>query len=121
MTFQYVVPSPDQPVQNRSLANRRACVRYKCGPATPGRVQFDGEEWQRAWVLDLSSSGAGLLLGRQVEKGRVITVFLKSNAQKTTFELPARVCHATRQLDGDWMVGCEFEAELTDDQLDALL
>ncbi len=97
-------------------------MRYKCGPATAGRVLLDGEEWQRAWVLDLSSTGVGLLLARALDAGLEIVIHLKSGDGKTRFISCRPVCcHATRQPDGDWVVGCEFTTELTADQLDALL
>jgi hypothetical protein len=95
-------------------------VRYQCGLATAGRLLLvEGQEWQRAWVLDLSVGGVGLLLSRPLEDGSKIMVVLKSATE--TFELAARACHSCRQQDGDWIVGCEFETKLTNDQLDALL
>ena len=122
MSFQYV-PLGGEVKKPRSPSNRRASVRYQCGPATPGRVlTVEGQEWQRAWVLDLSLGGVGLLLGRPVEMETRIVVVLKSNTTpKKLYELAARVCHCARQPDGDWVAGCEFETKLTDDVLDALL
>jgi len=36
------------PAPKHSWSNRRAFVRYQCGPATPGRVLVaDVQEWQR--------------------------------------------------------------------------
>jgi hypothetical protein len=80
-----------------------------------------GEEWQRAWVLDLSLGGVGLLLQRPLEAGSSLLLHLHSDSRQLTFQLRARVAHASRQHDGDWVVGCEFEEPLTDDALDALL
>jgi hypothetical protein len=108
-------------VPARSSSNRRASVRYQCGPATPGQVQVEGQEWQRAWVLDLSVSGVGLLVSRELQAGLEIVIHLKSPAAQQTYALPARIRHASRQLDGEWILGCEFAGKLTDEQLDALL
>ena len=122
MSFQYLSLSEGLVPAKRVPSNRRAAVRYQCGPATPGRVMVvGGQEWQRAWVLDLSLGGVGLLLGRPLDMGLTLVVVLKSTADKKTYELPARVCHASRQPDGDWIIGCEFATKLTDDELDALL
>ena len=121
MPFQDIAAETQKTLQQRPLSNRRASVRYKCGPATAGRVQLSGMEWHRAWVLDLSSTGVGLLLARSLDAGLEIAVHLKSALENATFQLSARVCHATQQPDGDWVVGCEFTTGLTADQLDAVL
>jgi len=122
MSFQYMPLVAEQTPPKRSSSNRRAAVRYQCGPATPGKLLLvDGQEWQRAWVLDLSLTGIGILLSRPLEAGLQVMVVLKSATTKAHFEVPARVCHSSRQPDGDWIVGCEFNVRLTDDELDALL
>jgi hypothetical protein len=121
MSFQYMTWSGEQTLPKRPPSNRRAAVRYQCGPATPGRVELDGQSWQRAWVLDLSLGGVGLLLSRPLEVGQHVIVHLKSEAHQKTYQLPARVCHARGQPDGDWIVGFEFDIRLTDEVLDALL
>jgi hypothetical protein len=122
MSFQYVPLADDVPVPRRTPSNRRVFVRYQCGPATPGRVKVvDGHEWQRAWVIDLSLGGAGLLMTRPLETGLVLEVHLRSDSQNKTYQVPAHVVHAVRQTDGDWIIGCEFEQQLTDDMLDCLL
>jgi hypothetical protein len=83
-------------------------------------VRLPGEEWQRAWVLNLSLDGAGLLLSRPLTAGQEINIILVSG-QNQSFEMPARICHVTQQPDGDWIVGCEFTKQLTDEELDAVL
>jgi hypothetical protein len=120
MSFQYVPAKGEVPLPRRTANNRRASVRYQCGLATPGRLLLpDGQEWQRAWVLDLSLGGVGLLLSRSLEQGCEVVVMLKSATQ--TFELAARVRHSSRQQDGDWIVGCEFVKKLTHEERDSLL
>jgi hypothetical protein len=84
-------------------------------------VPLQEQEWQRAWVLDISLTGVGLLLSRQLDPGLPVVVHLKSAAANKAFELSAIVCHASPQPDGDWVVGCKLNDKLTDEQLDALL
>lgn len=118
---------PSRPLAGQSngssaSTNRRALVRYQCAPATVGRVLLtDKQEWQRAWLLDLSQGGAGVLLGRQVEAGKHVVLQIKSASSSKTYELPARVAHATCRPDGEWVVGLELLTRLTPDELDALL
>jgi hypothetical protein len=122
MTYQHIALSDAESPGKHVPANRRASVRYQCGPATPGRIMVaEAQEWQRAWVIDLSLDGVGLLLNRDLEPGTDLVVALKSGTANKTFELAARVCHTARQPDGDWLIGCEFATRLTDDDLDCLL
>jgi hypothetical protein len=101
--------------------NQRATVRYQCAPATSGRIVVTGDfEFQRAWVLDLSTRGVGLFMSRPVKTGVALVIQLKSASQKT-YELSARVVHATEMPTGDFRIGCEFTTGLSDDDLDALL
>jgi hypothetical protein len=122
MSFQYTPLTGEPPSSKHTFTNRRGYVRYQCGPATPGRVQVvDGEEWQCVWVLDLSLGGAGLLLSRPLDPGVALVLRLRSDRRHKNYDLPARVAHASRQPDGDWIIGCEFDQRLTDELLDALL
>lgn len=100
--------------------NRRATVRYQCAPATSGKVLVtDDQEYQRAWILDLSATGAGLEIARPLAAGAFLVIQLKGRTN--TYQLPAHVAHATRQLSGEWLVGCELVNRLSDAELDDLL
>jgi hypothetical protein len=101
-------------------ANRRATVRYRCGPATQGKIaRSDDQEFQRAWILDLSVIGIGLEASRPVEPGELVVVHLKS--QTRTYQLSAHVIHATEKPDGTWLIGCELANRLTEPELEDLL
>ena len=103
-------------------SNHRATVRYQCPPATPGRIILVADqEFQRAWVQDLSQGGVGLHMARPLPLGTFIIVQIKSVLTKKLFELPARVAHSTHLANGEWLVGCELTARLSHDDLDALL
>jgi hypothetical protein len=122
MSIQNIPLAGESPSSKHTFANRRGYVRYQCGPATPGRLQVvHGEEWHRVWLLDLSLGGAGLLLNRPLDPGLALVLRLRSDRQHKNYDLPARVAHASRQPDGDWIIGCEFDQQLTDELLDALL
>jgi hypothetical protein len=105
-----------------SAPNQRATVRYRCPPAAAGRIYVAEDlEFQRAWLQDLSVTGVGLLLSKPLDNGLLVTIHLKSPNSKKSYRLSAHAVHATQQLDGEWMVGCEFETRLTTDELDDLL
>jgi hypothetical protein len=121
MSFEYYAYWQDRQLE-AVPRNRRAAVRYKCPPATLGRITpVEKLEYQRAWVVDLSLKGVGLLLTRPLEIGTQIAILLKSATQKRSFELVGRVVHATLQASSDWLIGCELAKPLTEEELDALL
>jgi hypothetical protein len=97
-------------------------VRYRCPPATAGRV-FIANSYQSvdAWVVDLSVRGAGLLVGRALEPDVCLLLELEGGGRAVPLELGARVIHCARQADGDWLVGCAFHLPLSDEDLEALL
>lgn len=102
--------------------NRRATVRYKCAPATSGRVYASEDTaYLGAWVQDLSQAGLGLVMTRAMTCGTEISVRVKASASQGACDFVAQVIHVTRQPSGDWLVGCEFLTKLSRDELDQLL
>jgi len=109
-------------LQRHQWIKRRTEPRYQCGPATAGRVVGRaGGGTRSVWVLNLSAGGAGLLCDQALEDNTLLLVQIRSAARDRCYELPARVVHCTRQINGDWMVGCEFSEKLGPDDLEALL
>ena len=110
--------------QARQIArgNQRATVRYRCAPATTGKLYVtDDHECQCAWIINLSKTGVGLVLARPVPVGAFVVLSVRSTDRSTTYELAAHVMHATFQTQTDWFVGCELVTALNDDDLDAML
>jgi PilZ domain len=121
MSFQYI-PFKEGPSEPRARSNQRVSVRYHCGPATAGRVNVAEKlEFLRAWVLDLSAQGVGLLVPRQLDLGQLVIITVKGTSNQRTYELPARVVHVTRSPQGEWVAGFALNDPLTSDDLDALL
>jgi hypothetical protein len=109
-------------LQRYQWIKRRAEPRYQCGPATPGRVADRcGDSPRRVWVLNLSVGGAGLLVTQPLDADAHIVLHLRSAVKERFYELPARVVHSTKQVNGEWVVGCEFADKLNADDLEALL
>jgi hypothetical protein len=115
-------PREEGTVRVVSRGNRRATIRYRCAPATVGKVlSADDREFQRAWIIDLSLMGVGMQLTRPLTLGQQITLLMRSNDGAESFELSATVTHCDRAPHCDWHVGCEFATLLTPDELDQLL
>ncbi len=120
----YVTPisaPKDAPVKPRT-GNKRATVRYRCAPATIGKLSLsDDHEFQHAWIENLSRAGVGLVLARPLGVGTDVLLQLRAAESDQVFEQVGQVAHCTRQPQGDWAVGCEFARPLAADDLDRLL
>jgi len=109
-------------LQRHAWIRRRAETRYHCGPATAGRLsKEDQDPGQRAWILNLSATGIGLLVDGPLEPDTHIVIHIKSATIGKEFALPARAVHATVQANGEWLIGCVLVEKLGPDDLDALL
>ena len=110
---------PMEEAQRLARANHRATVRYRCAPATSGKVFLaDDQEFRRAWVINISKTGVGLVLPRPLPVGAFLTLQMRSG--QGTFEMSANVVRVARQKE-EWFVGCELINPLNDDELDGLL
>lgn len=102
--------------------NRRVSIRYRCAPATVGKViSAEDQEFQRAWIIDLSLQGIGMELPRPLETGHLIIITVRSSDGTKPYELSAMVMHCNLSLQGNWYVGCELTVALSPDELDQLL
>src|SRR5207244_3602643 len=101
---------------------RRATIRYRCAPATTGKVfSANDQEFQRAWIMDLSLVGIGMEVSRPLEVGNLILITIRGNDGIKIHELSARVMHCDAMLQGDWFVGGELTAALSPDELEQFL
>jgi hypothetical protein len=113
---------PSQEALKLARGNRRGTVRYRCAPATPGKLYIaDDHEFQNAWISNISRSGIGLLLNRAVPAGTFVVVQMRSLDRTRVFDLAAHVVHATLVNATDWLIGCDLIQELTSEELDSLL
>lgn len=105
-----------------SVGNRRATIRYRCAPATIGKVlSTEDRELQFAWILDLSQKGLGMQVARPIQPGRLIMISIKSSDGTRTFDLSARVMHCNPAPLNEWSLGCELMTSLSPDELEMLL
>jgi hypothetical protein len=101
---------------------RRNSVRYRSNLATLGQLFFpDSGATQEVWVHNLSEGGIGLNLDRPLEQGTNVVIRLKGTSESLMLQLPARVIHATQEVDGSWRIGCAFETKLGAEELEMLL
>jgi hypothetical protein len=105
-----------------ALANRRATVRYRCAPATTGKIySAEDHEFVRAWIVNLSLKGIGMQLSRPIELGRHVVIVMRNNDNTQTLEFAARIVHVHPLPHDEWHIGGEFTIPLTPEELEQFL
>lgn len=112
---------PPGMVKAKSLTNRRAAVRYRCAPATIGKILSPNQQIQIACIVDLSLTGIGMQVPQPIAAGNLVAVAMKSTDGKKTFDLSASVIHCNAVPHNEWYLGCRLNTPLTPEELDALL
>ncbi len=99
--------------------DRRSSERHPCTLETSCLRAADGENAWDARVIDISSTGVGLLLGRRFEPGTLLAFRLEGRSGGQSYHAVARVVHATRQAEGGWLLGCALLDPLDERQVRA--
>jgi hypothetical protein len=119
--------------QAPGLIDRRAQLRRPASgaayfhPLEAGTVALETADlqasvWWKARVPDISASGVGLLVKRPIPPGTDLLVELVSaRPHSRPRPLIARAVHATRQSNGDWLIGCAFSGQIDDVHMQELL
>jgi c-di-GMP-binding flagellar brake protein YcgR len=106
-------PDPsDQRQWKRFPASVTACYQ---------RVASDDERHYAAKVLDISATGVGLLVDRDIENGTLLSVELHNAAGTAERTMLACIVHVTRQASSEWALGCNFIRSLSEQDLKALV
>jgi hypothetical protein len=100
------------------LSERRTRDRFPCLRETPYRL---GDEFGTAILLDLSTTGAGLLLPRQVVPGMLVSVELLDELRACWRLKLLQVVHVTPSSPDSWLVGSLFTRQLSAEELQRLL
>jgi hypothetical protein len=74
-----------------------------------------------AEVRDISCDGVSLVLTRPLEPETLLAVELPGRVLRFPRVLLAHVVHATLQITGEWLVGCEFVLGLTRHELELFI
>ncbi|MFL5240485.1 MAG: PilZ domain-containing protein [Gemmataceae bacterium] len=109
----------DRRAQRRRLAAWAAYFHPLEGGALPLQTaDLQASVWWKARVPDISAGGVGLLVKRPIPPGTDLLIELASarlNCRPRA--LTARAIHATRQANGDWLVGCAFREPMLEKDL----
>jgi c-di-GMP-binding flagellar brake protein YcgR len=74
-----------------------------------------------AKVLNISVSGIGLSVDREIENGALLSVDLRNASATVERSILACVVHINRQSATQWALGCNFIRSLSEDDLKSLL
>ena len=100
--------------------DQSVAVRYLCD-----REVFYSPLWTSerhlARIRNVSVHGISLLIGAPIERGVDLTIDMKTVDPSILVTLVARVVHSTKQDERNWIVGCKFLNELSEQDLLALL
>jgi hypothetical protein len=122
MSSRLLSPPARKKILLRSLINRRVDVRRSCNRGTSSRVSAGSNAKSRwAKIRDISLAGVALILSSPLKVGADLLIRMKNTNPSISYDLAARVVHATSQARGRWLVGCAFARELSPLELETLL
>jgi hypothetical protein len=104
--------SPDNPDDRRVWVRFPADLETTCRPAGA-----DDPSCFSAVVRDISGGGLSLSTDRAFAPGDLLTVELPGPDTQAAYAVLACVVHVNHQGDGQWVLGCTFSRELSDDDL----
>jgi hypothetical protein len=103
-------------VERRGAARQQTDLKVTCYPSGGGPGAG-----RTVRVRNISRTGLGLIVDLHWGPGTVLSVGLPLGPERSARPCRARVVHATAQPGGCFLVGCAFEAPLSDDEFQALL
>jgi hypothetical protein len=102
---------PTPPQRNRRLTQRRPPKRSTKATGHKGPMGLGPNVVMS--VVDLSESGARLVVKVPLEKGQEVEVHLQGQSQSRPIKLPAVVVWAVPQQDGTYSAGVSFQRRLS--------
>jgi hypothetical protein len=114
---------PDMSKSESAGNERRVRVRHQTDRESlcqRGEGRLD-HAWWLARIVDISSTGIGVVLRQRFPAGTMLTIELQNSAGDVSRTLQTRVIHTTPHPDGGWVLGCEFVSPLSEEDLKVLL
>ena len=104
------------------IADSRTSERYPC--AVVGSYQIvadDVREYLPARVLNISASGALLVISQPIDTGVLLSLQLSGPRSGPAQTILGCVVHRRSESDQEWTIGCNFIRELSELELETLL
>jgi c-di-GMP-binding flagellar brake protein YcgR len=102
--------------------DQRGWVRFPCPVhATYAAVREQEGEHRPARVVNVSPTGIGLEVEREMDVGTLLSVEMRGTGDAAALTMLASVVRITEQTDGKWTLGCNFIRELSEAEMVSLL
>jgi PilZ domain len=116
LTFQVkqAAPAPDE---------KRAWIRFSCDGERPAQATLliNPSNRIQAKVLNISPGGVGLATKRHCEPGTPLKLELIDASGRSSRPMQVRVVHSNPKGNEDWVIGCQFDTPLSEEDVAALL
>ncbi len=103
-------------------SDRRAAERFPVNADTAcdflSPVQ---EDFGPVRIKNVSNEGIGLIVGRKLEAGMLVTLTLANRTRSFSKNFLVRVAHVTPQPGGTFLIGGTFQTSLTYEELRTLV
>jgi hypothetical protein len=103
-------------------SDNRTSERYLC--AVVGSYQIvsdDAQQYLPARVLNISASGALLVISQPIDTGVLLSLKLSGPRAGSAQTILGCVVHRRAESEQEWTIGCNFIRELSELELEALL
>jgi hypothetical protein len=102
--------------------DQRSQPRHQCAIEATYQLLADEAEPKRpARVLNISTTGVGLVVDQPVTVGKLLTVELQVQGPGPGLTVLCCAVHVREQGPGEWLLGCNFITELGEQELNQLL
>jgi len=109
------------PRDKASTKDQRIARRYECPVhATYEVSEKEGKSERPVEVQNISLRGIGLVMREPIQTGSLLNLSLRGPHSKNVHRILACVVHVSHQPGQEWMVGCNFINELSDNDMQAL-
>lgn len=103
------------------LSRKRRSNRFLCPLAAIGQLLLPAtNQCFRVWLHNVSREGIAVNLSQSLARDLPAVLSLKLTDGRW-LRWPARVVHATAEVDGSWRIGCEFAEPLLSEEIEAFL
>jgi serine/threonine protein kinase, bacterial len=103
-------------------SDRRVAMRYSSRLKTTGRsVGEKGNPLWKATIKDISRRGIGLVSETCFPRGTILVLNLEYRTETVSRPVYVRVTRVVKQPGGEWLLGCTFARNLSEEEVQRLL
>ena len=98
--------------------DRRTSTRRQPTLGTVCRIEARaGKDGGVGLVWNISAGGVSMLFNDCLERGATVSAILATSTDGFTLPVNARVTHVAHLMTGDYLIGCQFDKPIADDEM----